>query len=258
MQTIVEEITMDADASQNFDDSDLESFFYSALSMMGISDYTVHASFKPFASVKHNASVNRVSMELVAEVSDAYRLSSREVMTGLALDMCGRLFRKKIDNGYVRAYREFSKKGALFRLSDSIRMMRGRKRRANHVGKYHDLRVVGAAVMEKYRNVLMLDKMPDVYWNDRGGKRTLAFYDRAFDSVMVSRIFDAPNVPGFVLEYLCFHEFLHSKYKPLYERGKSRRVIVHSHAFLGDEKKFEKYEEADAWLGRNVRHLHLD
>jgi len=258
MQLSVRAIHMDSDYSQNFDDSDLESFFFSALSLLGISGYSVHAHFRPFASVKHNASVNRVSMEINAEVSDAYRLSTREVMTGLALDMCARLFRRKIDHEYVRAYKEFSKKGALFRLSDSIRMMRGRKRQHNHEGRAHDLSQVGKTVMEKYSNVLMLDKMPQVFWNDRGGKRTLAFYDRAFDAVLVSRIFDSITVPVFVLEYLCFHEFLHSKYKPLYERGKSRRVIVHSTAFRNDEKKFEQYAAAEAWLSKNVRHLKLE
>jgi len=242
-------------AADSFDDSDLEAAFYSALSLMGISGYSVNAHFKPFSSVRHKASVNRLQMQVEAEVSDAFRLSTREALTGLALDMCGRLFRRKVDNAYVRAFREFSKKGALFKLSDSMRQIRARKRRDNSKGAAFDLSEVGRSVMEKYSRVLKLDKMPAVFWNDKGGRRTLAFYDRAFDAVMVSRIFDSEKVPRFILEYLCFHEFLHSTYKPLYERGKSMRVIVHSNAFLSDERKFEQYAEAEDWLKRNVRRL---
>jgi len=246
---------MDDIATDSFDDSDLEAAFYSALSILGISGYSVRAHFKPFSSVRHKASVNRLQMEVEAEVSDAFRLSTREALTGLALDLCARLFRKNADNEYVRAFREFSKKGALFKLSDSMRQIRARKRRDNSQGAAYDLSEVGASVMEKYRGVLSLDKMPSVFWNDKGGRRTLAFYDRAFDAVLVSRIFDSEKVPRFILEYLCFHEFLHSKYKPLYERGKSMRVIVHSTAFLNDERRFEQYAEAEEWLKRNVRRL---
>ncbi len=246
---------MDDIAVDAFDDSDLEASFHSALSLLGISGYSVSASFKPFSSVRHKASVNRLRMRIDAEVSDAFRLATREALMGLALDLCARLFRKKVDSEYVRAFREFSKKGSLFRLSDSMRQVRARKRRDNAGGVAHDLTEVGRAVMEKYRGVLMLQKMPAVYWNDKGGKRTLAFYDRAFDAVLVSRIFDSERVPCFILEYLCFHEFLHSKYKPLYERGKSMRVIVHSTAFRNDERKFEQYDETEEWLKRNVRRL---
>jgi len=247
---------MDDTVADSFDDSDLEAAFYSALSLLGISGYSVNARFKPFSSVRHKATVNRLQMQVDAEVSDAFRLSTREALTGLALDMCGRLFRRKVDdNAYVRAFREFSKKGALFKLSDSMRQIRARKRRDNSQGSVYNLSEIGASVMEKYRNVLKLDKMPSVYWNDKGGRRTLAFYDRAFDAVLVSRIFDSEKVPRFILEYLCFHEFLHSTYKPLYERGKSMRVIVHSNAFLSDERKFERYAEAEDWLKRNVRRL---
>ncbi len=246
---------MDSLAADSFDDSDLEAAFYSALSLLGISGYSVRARFKPFSSVRHKASVNRLQMQVEAEVSDAFRLSTREALTGLALDLCCRLFRRKVDSEYVRAFREFSKKGALFKLSDSMRQMRARKRRDNSQGEAFDLSEIGASVMEKYRGVLMLDKMPAVFWNDKGGRRTLAFYDRAFDAVLVSRIFDSGKVPRFILEYLCFHEFLHSKFKPLYERGKSMRVIVHSTAFQNDERKFEQYAEAEEWLKRNVRRL---
>lgn len=246
---------MDDVVADSFDDSDLEASFHSALSLLGVSGYSVRAHFRPFSSVRHKASVNRLQMQVDAEVSDAFRLSTREALMGLALDLCARLFRRKVDNGYVRAFREFSRKGSLFRLSDSLRQVRARKRRHNAQGAAHDLSQAGQTVMEKYRGVLMLDRMPAVYWNDKGGRRTLAFYDRAFDAVLVSRIFDSEEVPAFIIEYLCFHEFLHSKYKPLYERGKSMRVIVHSSAFRSDERKFERFDEAEKWLSHNVRRL---
>lgn len=246
---------MDDIAGGAFDDSDLEASFHSALFLLGISGYSVRARFRSFSSVRHKASADRALMRIEAEASDAFRLSSREALMGLALDMCARLFRRKVDNAYTRAFCDFSRRGSLLRLSDSMRRMRARKRRHNAQGAVFDLSQVGRAVMEKYRGVLMLERMPAVYWNDKGGKRTLAFYDRAFDAVLVSRIFDSEKVPRFVLEYLCFHEFLHSKYQPLYERGKSMRVIVHSTAFLSDERKFEHYAAAEEWLKGNLRRL---
>lgn len=237
------------------DDADLEVAFHSALSLLGVGGYSVRANFRPFSSVRSQVSVSRVQMLVTAEVSDAYRLASPEVVFGLALSFCSKLFRRPADKSYLAAYEEFSKRGSLYKLSDSIRLLRGRKRKDNHEGAAHDLEKIGAEVFSKYSRTLRLGKMPVCRWNDRGGRRTLAFYDRAFDEVLISRVFDSPKVPQIVLEYLCFHEFLHATHAPLYERGKSRRVIVHSTAFRRDEESFEGYSQANEWIRRNIGKL---
>ena len=240
----------------NLDDSDLEVAFHSALSILNIEGYSVDAKFEPFSSVKSLAQLDRANRKISTSVSDAYRLASREVILGLALDLCGRLFRRDVDNVYTREFKRYSKTASHFRLSESIRMLRGRHRKENHAGEFFDLDQVGRTVFEKYRNILQLSKMPSLFWNDRGGRRILAFYDRAFDAVLVSRVFDSSKVPREIIEYLCYHEFLHAKYQPLYERGESKRVIVHSTAFRKDEKLFEGYEQADGWISRNMGRLH--
>lgn len=245
----------DGAASGYADDADLQAAFYSALTLCGISDYSVEASFKTFSSVKTMAEISRARKMILAQVSDAYRLAPREVLLGLALDACARLFHRKVQGKYVEEFRRFQKRGSLLRLSDSIRQMRGRKRKDNSAGEFFDLEKIGAEVYGKYSVVLGMQKMPKVLWNDRGGRRTLAFYDRAFDKVLISRVFDSPNVPRAVIEYLCFHEFLHAKHAPLYERGKSMRTIVHSRAFKKDEEKFEGFEEADGWIERKAGRL---
>src|SRR3989338_4533789 len=163
-----------APESSQLDDADLEVAFHSGLALMGLAGhYAVRAKFRPFSTIKSNAQIGRDHREIIAEVSDAYRLATREVLLGLALDLCGRLVGKRIENEYTKQYWEFSKKGSVYRLSDSLRLLRGRKRSANHAGAVFDLLDVGNGVFTKYSAVFDLEKMPEVFWNDRGGRRIL-------------------------------------------------------------------------------------
>jgi len=63
----------------------------------------------------------------------------------------------------------------------------------------------------------------------------------------VSRVFDHPAVPRYVVEYIVYHEMLHLKH-PVKLRG-SRRC-VHSREFLQDEKRFPQLAAAQRFLRR--------
>ena len=76
----------------------------------------------------------------------------------------------------------------------------------------------------------------------------LGHYDPAHNAIVVSKVFDQPQVPAYAVEYIVYHEMLHLKH-PVKLRG-SRRC-VHSAEFQAEEKLFQHLDKAKLFL----RHL---
>jgi predicted metal-dependent hydrolase len=86
---------------------------------------------------------------------------------------------------------------------------------------------------------------PQMTWSGRHALRSLGHYDPAHNTIVVSRVFDRPNVPRYAIEYLIYHEMLHLRH-PVKLRG-SRR-LVHPPAFQEEEKLFPQLAEAKQFL----------
>ena len=84
-------------------------------------------------------------------------------------------------------------------------------------------------------------------WSQNKTRRILGHYDPAHNAIVISRIFDHPAAPRYVLDYIVYHEMLHLKH-PVRLRG-SRRC-VHSPEFQAEEKLFPRAADANAFLKR--------
>ena len=62
---------------------------------------------------------------------------------------------------------------------------------------------------------------------------------------MLSVVLDAPDVPGHVVEFILYHELLH---RELGAERQGGRFVVHSKRFRAEERRFERYGEAVAFL----------
>jgi hypothetical protein len=69
----------------------------------------------------------------------------------------------------------------------------------------------------------------------------LGHFDPAHNSIVISRIFDRPQTPRFLVEYILFHEMLHLRH-PVEHRRSRRRV--HTREFKQAERAFPRLEEA--------------
>ncbi|HZU23762.1 MAG TPA: M48 family peptidase, partial [Terriglobales bacterium] len=88
---------------------------------------------------------------------------------------------------------------------------------------------------------------PQMSWSRERSRHLLGHYDPAHNTIIISRIFDDPRLPRFLVEYIVYHEMLHLKH-PVKLRG-SRRC-VHPRAFQEEEKLFPQLEEVKQWLKR--------
>ncbi|HEV8289862.1 MAG TPA: hypothetical protein VGQ00_02830 [Candidatus Norongarragalinales archaeon] len=231
-------------------DSDATFAAYNALSLLRIPDFFVEARFKPYAHVGGKAEVNRGERKIKIFYSDAMRASTPDVLTGFALSMFSRLFRRKLspENPYARALKAFNAKASTAKLGHTLRKNRGRKLEAETLGKHYDLEEQSRKLLGEYNSVFQGVAVPEITWGWGHSKRRLAYHDSAFNRVVVSRAFDSPRVPEFVLQYLLYHEFLHAKHDVKYERGASLRRCVHTREFKTDEKAFAQYDEAESWI----------
>jgi hypothetical protein len=79
-------------------------------------------------------------------------------------------------------------------------------------------------------------------------KRTLGSYCRHTETIRISPVLDRKDVPRYFIEFVVYHEMLHSAMK---EEKKNGRRSVHPPEFRKRERLFRDYEEAVAWEKRH-------
>ncbi len=223
------------------DELDLEAAFLSAAELLNLNGYELETRFYPYAGLK--STIKRRGKRISAKVSDGYKVLEISGLTGLAVDLMVRLFRlREFDQNakaYLQKFRELNGKGA-YSLHESLRSNRGRKRKGNSRGEAYDLGTLLERITKEYVEIFPNIDKPEIFWSRTRSERRLAFYDSAFNQIVVSKKFDDRRYPEFFLEYLIFHELLHAKHETKF--GKKRRV--HHREFLNDERRFSNFEEA--------------
>lgn len=92
-------------------------------------------------------------------------------------------------------------------------------------------------------------------WGRHGrGKRSirLGSYDASRSLIRIHPALDQAWVPAFFVEYIVYHEALHSVIEPVYDRN---RRIIHTAEFLSVERLFPQYIDALNWEKSNLRRL---
>lgn len=82
---------------------------------------------------------------------------------------------------------------------------------------------------------------------------TFGLYHDQLKLVKINRILDGLHIPDYVIEYVMYHEMVHSVCPGHFdERGHHR---VHSKEFKAVEMRYHAYQEAVDWLKNNYRDL---
>lgn len=123
-------------------------------------------------------------------------------------------------------------------------------------GRYHDLN----GMLERARALIAQfgHDVPDkvvIGWGRRGnGRRSirLGSFDPSQDVIRIHPALDQAWVPSYFVEYIVYHEALHSVIEPIYDR---HRRLIHTADFLRLERQFPRYTEALDWEKANLRRL---
>src|SRR5262245_19194094 len=163
----------------------------------------IEIEFFPFAGLNHTARLHE--NRLMIRVSDIFTDAPPEIYYSLALILLAKLYRKRIDHLYHRTYRTFILSEEIQERVRVIRTDRCRltRTRGSH-GRYVDLDAMFDRLNARYFSNQL--HKPDISWSAKKSRYVLGRFDMTHDRIFISRMFDAPDIPVAVIEYVMFHE----------------------------------------------------
>jgi hypothetical protein len=198
-----------------------------------------------FAFANVNNTIRLRDGRLLVRLSDLLEGAPEAVLKAIAHILLAKMYRHPIDRAYAARYRKYIASHDIVRKAHLVRQMRGRKLLRPARGHFFDLDTIFEDLNTRFFHGLMA--RPRMSWSQTKTRRILGHYDPAHNAIVISRIFDHPAIPPYVLEYIVYHEMLHLKH-PVRLRG-SRRCI-HSAEFQAEERLFPRVGEANAFLKR--------
>ena len=209
----------------------------------GTSIPELKVEFFAFANV--NNTIRLRNGKLFVRLSDLLEGAPEAVLRAIAHILLAKMYRKPVDRAQAARYRRYVGSHEIARKAHLVRQLRGRKLLRSARGRFFDLDAIFEDLNRRFFHGLMA--RPRMSWSQTKTRRMLGHYDPAHNAIIISRIFDHPAVPRYVLEYIVYHEMLHLKH-PVKLRG-SRRC-VHSAEFQAEEKLFPHAAAANAFLKR--------
>jgi hypothetical protein len=201
----------------------------------------MRVAFFSFANV--NNTIRMREGVVLVRISDLLEGAPENVLRAIAHILLAKMYRRPIDREHAARYRRYLSTQHMSRKAHLVRQVRGRKRIVSANGHVYDLNGIFDEL--NFRFFYGLLARPQMTWSSDRARNRLGHYDPAHNAIVVSRIFDHPRVPRYVVEYIVYHEMLHLKH-PVRLRG-SRRC-VHSAEFQAEEKLFERFAEAKEFL----------
>jgi hypothetical protein len=199
--------------------------------------------FYAFANV--NSTIRLRDDVIHVRISDLLECAPETVIEAIAHILLAKMYRKPIESLHAVRYRRYVSSHDIATKAHLVRQVRGRKRIGSAKGAFYDLEEIFETVNQRFFFGLMA--RPQMTWSRLRARNSLAHYDPAHNAIVVSRIFDQPQVPRYAVEYIVYHEMLHLKH-PVRLRG-SRRC-VHGPEFQAEEKLFPELEQAKLFLKR--------
>jgi len=203
----------------------------------------LQVEFFAFANV--NNTIRLRDGRLLVRVSDLLEGAPETVLRAIAHILLAKMYRKPIEAAHATRYRRYISSHEIANKANQVRQLRGWKKFQTPRGSIYHLEEVFEDLNQRFFYGLMA--RPLLTWSQLRARSSLGHYDPAHNAIVISRIFDHPQVPRYALEYILYHEMLHLKH-PVRLRG-SRRC-VHSPEFQAEENLFPQLEQAKAFLRR--------
>ena len=208
----------------------------------------IEVSFYPYVGINHTIRVR--NGHVFVRIAEICRDLPASAQRALAMILVAKLYRRRVPTAARDVY-------AAAVSTDEYRV------RAVANKRKHGRKVVTTAKGEVYNLEKIFDSLnmgyfggslpkPTLTWSVRKTYRILGHHDSTHKTIVVSKSLDSAKVPKFVVEFIVFHEMLHIHHPAKIVNG---RRYHHTPAFRRNEQKFRYYEEAEAWIERNVKKL---
>ena len=201
----------------------------------------MRVEFCRFANADSFIRLNQSRLEI--RMTDLLSGAPSPVIEALAYILIGKLYGKAIPRLYTHRYRLYLNRKDVRRQAHLLRQIRGRKFISGPKGALHDLQEIFERLNGQFFDGLL--GQPMLGWSRGQSRSMLGHFDPSHNAIIISRIFDRPQVPSLALEYVMFHEMLHLRY-PVDHAGARRRV--HTKEFREAEKGFPQFKQAKELL----------
>lgn len=199
--------------------------------------------FFPFSNI--NNTIRLREGKVFVRISDLLSGAPRDVLHAIAHILLAKLYRKEIESRHATRYRKYIGRRDVSSKAHLLRQERGRKVLLSSAGRTYNLEEIFEELNRRFFHGLLA--RPLMTWSRHASRQSLGHYDPAHNTIVVSRVFDRPEIPRYAVEYLVYHEMLHLKH-PVKLNG-SRRCI-HPKAFQEEERLFPELEKAKQLLKR--------
>jgi len=197
--------------------------------------------FFPFSNI--NNTIRLRQGKVLIRISDLLSGAPEDVLHAIAHILLAKLYRKQIEARHATRYRRYLGRRDVSRKAHLLRQQRGRKMLLTTQGRNYNLEVIFEDLNRRFFHGLLA--RPLMTWSRHSSRQSLGHYDPAHNTIVISRVFDRPDMPRYALEYLVYHEMLHLKHPVKLKGG---RRCIHPRAFLEEEKLFPELEQAKALL----------
>jgi hypothetical protein len=208
----------------------------------------IDVRFYPYVGINHTIRVRQG--KVYVRISEICREMPAPEQQALAFILVAKLLRRKVPDWANETYSSYIKSHDVREAATERKRTKGRKVVTSAVGSAYNLDEIFDRLNDSYFRGLL--KKPTLSWSARKTYRILGHHDSTHNAIIVSRSLDSADVPRYVVEFVLFHEMLHSHHPTLHRNG---RRYNHTAAFRRDEQKFSHYHAAEGWIERNVAKL---
>lgn len=208
----------------------------------------IEVAFYPYVGINHTIRIR--DGRVFVRIGEICREMPLAAHRGLAHILAAKLYRKKVPAAANEVYSNYIKSPEIREKAADTKRERGRKVVTTSKGNVYDLDEIFDKVNRQYFRPAL--PKPVLTWSAKKTYRILGHHDAAHQTVAISKSLDDHSVPKYVVDYIVFHEMLHIAHPTQHVNG---RRYNHTATFKRDERKFEYYTEAEAWIERNVRKL---
>ena len=197
----------------------------------------IRVCFYPF--VRLNNTIWLRDSIVRVRISDILADAPADVLRALAFILVADLYRRRAAKRLIRLFEDYVECEEVVVAIARIRRERERLTTGSHQGEVYNLKQIFARLNRQYFGGGL--RQPRLSWSRRRRLDLLGWYDQELDEIVISRLLDEHQVPGYAICYVLYHEMLHLRHPMQIVNG---RCHYHTPAFRQDELKFDRYEDA--------------
>ena len=208
----------------------------------------IEVTFYPYVGINHTIRIR--NGKVLVRIAEICRDLPASAQRALSMILVAKLYRRRVPTAARDVYSAAISTDEYRVRAVQNKRKHGRKVVTTHKGEAYNLDKIFDTLNMAYFGGSLAK--PTLTWSARKTYRILGHHDATHKTIVISKSLDSPSVPKFVVEFIVFHEMLHIHHPAKIVNG---RRYHHTAAFRRNEQKFRYYDEAEAWVERNVKKL---